>query len=227
MTGMRAAIIAAVIVACAGGTAQANMPPEWPKAASAVLDAIEKSTPLEGRARANNLYWRGWGMARKWRQLNNGNTEITFAEFLSWVQICRTIGCTGDTVGGKPYRNVAAEVKAEKMRNGGQDPAVEVVYRWAESIGAQAAGASAKAAKANAELWGRNRGEVAGDFATSNIFVLGWLVAQQEPSIEGKVDTLARFGLFAHGLGWIGERCLDIGRIAAVLDGEPRVEACK
>lgn len=227
MTGMRAAIVAAVMAICATGTAQANMPPEWPKAAAAVLDVIEKSTPIEGRPRAQNLYWQGWGMARRWRQYNNGNTEITFAEFLSWVQICRTMGCAGDTVGGKPYRNAAAEVKAEKARNGGQDPAVEAAYRWTEAIGAQATGASAKAAKANAQLWGKNRGEVAGDFATSNIFVLGWLVAQQEPSIEGKVDTMARFGLFAHGLGWIGERCFDISRIAAVLDGEPKVETCK
>jgi hypothetical protein len=227
MTGMRAAIIAAMIVACGAGATQAQMPAEWPKAAGAVLDAIEKGTPLEGRPRANNLYWRGWDTARKWRLANNNNTEIIFAEYLAWVQICRTMGCEGDTVGGKPYRNAAAKVRAEKARSGGQDPVVEAAYRWTESFGAQATGTSAKAAKANAQLWGKNRDEVAGDFATTNIFVLGWLVAQQQPSIEGKVDTLARFGLFAHGLGWIGDRCLDIRRVAAVLDGEPKVEACK
>ena len=225
MIGMWAAIIAAVVMLA--GAAHAQMPAEWPRAAGAVLDAIEKDTPLAGRPRANNLFWRGWDTARKWRLLNNGNTEITFAEYLSWVQICRAIGCEGDTVGGKPYRNAAADVKAEKARNGGQDPAVEAAYRWAESVSAQASGAWAKAAKANAMLWGKHRDEVAGDFATTNIFVLGWLVAQQQPLIDDKVNTMARFGLFAHGMGWIGDRCLDIRRIAAVLDGEPKVETCK
>lgn len=224
--GIRAAVIAAVIVVCGAGAAQAQ-PAEWPRAADAILDIIEKGTPLAGVPRQANLYRRGWDTARKWRLLNNGNTEITFAEFMSWVQICRSMGCEGDTVGGKPYRNAAAEVKAERARAGGQDPVVEAAYRWTEAVGAQASGASAKAAKANAQLWGKNRDEVAGDFATTNIFVLGWLVAQSQPSIEGKVDTLARFGLFAHGLGWIGDRCLDIRRIAAVLDGEPKVEVCK
>ncbi len=227
MTGIRAAIIAVVVAVFAVGAARAQMPAEWPKAAGAVLDAVERDTPLMGRPRAQNLYWRGWDMARKWRLLNNRNTEITFAEYLSWVQICRTLGCEHDTLGGKPYRNAANEVKAEKTRAGGQDPAVEAAYRWTESVGAQASGASAKAAKANAELWRKNRDEVAGDFATTNIFVLGWLIAQQQPSIEGKVDTLARFGLFAHGVGWIGDRCLDISRVASVLDGEPKIEACK
>ena len=226
MMGIRAAMIGAMIVACAAA-ARAQMPAEWPKAAGAVLDAIEKDTPLMGKPRPQNLYWRGWHMARRWRQHNNRNTEITFAEYLSWVEICRTMGCEHDTAGGKPYRTAAAEVKAEKARAGGQDPAVEAAYRWTETVGAQATGASATAAKANAGLWRKNRDEVAGDFATSNIFVLGWLVAQQQPSVEGKVDTLARYGLFAHGLGWIGERCLDISRIAAVLDGEPKVETCK
>jgi hypothetical protein len=190
MMGMRAAIIAVIVIL--SGAAQAAMPPEWPRAAGAVLDVIEKGTPLEGRPRANNLYWRGWDMARKWRLANNNNTEIIFAEYLSWVQICRTMGCEGDTVGGKPYRNAAAEVRAERTRSGGQDPAVETIYRWTEQL-----------------------------------FVLGWLVAQQQPLVDDKLNTMARFGLFAHGLGWIGDRCLDIRRIAAVLDGEPRVEACK
>ena len=203
------------------------MPAEWPKAAGAVLDIVEKDTPLMGRPRPNNLYWRGWDMARKWRQLNNRNTEITFAEYLSWVQICRTMGCEHDTLGGKPYRTAANEVKTEKMRLGGQDAATEAAYRWTETVGTQATGASAKAAKANAELWRKNSGEVAGDFATSNVFMLGWLVAQHQPSPEGRVDTIARFGLFAHGMGWIGERCFDITRVAATLDGEPKIEACK
>jgi hypothetical protein len=227
MTGIRAAIIAVVVMACGAGAARAQMPAEWPKAAGAVLDAIEKDTPLMGKPRANTLYWRGWDMARKWRQLNNRNTEITFAEYLSWVQICRTLGCEKDTLGGKPYRTAAAEVKTEKAKLGSDDRAVEAAYHWTETVGTQTSGASAKAAKANAALWRKNRDEVAGDFATSNIFVLGWLVAQQQPSPEGRVDTIARFGLFAHGLGWIGERCLDISRVASVLDGEPKIEACK
>lgn len=225
MTGMRAAIIAAIVML--SGPTQAAMPPEWPRAAGAVLDAIEKGTPMEGRPRAANLYWRGWDTARKWRLANNNNTEIIFAEYLSWVQICRTMGCEGDTVGGKPYRTAAAEVRAERTRSGGQDPAVDAAYRWTEALGAQASGAWAKGAQANAALWGKHRDEVAGDFATTNIFVLGWLVAQQQPLVDDKVNTMARFGLFAHGVGWIGERCLDIRRIAAVLDGEPKVEACK
>lgn len=227
MTGIRAAIIAVMAMACAAGAVQAQMPAEWPKAAGAILDIVEKDTPLMGTPRASSLYWRGWDMARKWRQHNNRNTEITFAEYMSWVQICRTMGCEKDTMGGKPYRTAATEVTAERMRSGGQDPAVEAAYRWTESVGAQASGASAKAAKANAALWRKNSGEVAGDFATTNIFLLGWLIAQQQPSIEGKVDALARFGLFAHGVGWIGERCFDITRVAAVLDGEPKIEACK
>ncbi|MBV9834870.1 MAG: hypothetical protein JO055_10705 [Alphaproteobacteria bacterium] len=227
MAGIRAAIVAVVVMVCAMGAAHAQMPAEWPKAAGAVLDIIEKDSPLMGKPRAHNLYARGWDMARKWRLHNNRNTEITFGEYLSWVQICRTMGCEHDTMGGKPYRTAAAEVKAEKSRAGGQDPAAEAAYRWTESVGAQASGASAKAAKANAELWRKNGNEVAGDFATSNIFMLGWLIAQQQPSIEGKVDTLARYGLFAHGVGWIGDRCLDISRIASILDGEPKIEACK
>lgn len=226
MRGVRAAIIAAVVTMSAASTASAQ-PVEWPRAASAVLDIIEKDTPLASLPRPANLYRRGWDTARKWRVLNNGNTEITFAEFMSWVQICRAMSCEGDTVGGKPYRTAAAEVRAERMRAGGQDPAVEAAYRWTASVGAQASAVSAKAAKANAELWGRNRDEVAGDFATTNIFLLGWLIAQAQPSIDSQVDTLARYGLFAHGLGWIGARCLDIRRVAAVLDGDPKIEACK
>ena len=37
----------------------------------------------------------------------------------------------------------------------------------------------------------------------------------------------ARFALLVQGKGWIGARCLDISKVATVLDAPPRVDSCQ
>ena len=39
-------------------------------------------------------------------------------------------------------------------------------------------------------------------------------------------DTFARFAILVQTKGWIGTRCLDISKVATVLDAPPKVESC-
>ena len=54
-----------------------------------------------------------------------------------------------------------------------------------------------------------------------------WLLAQARPTPAEQADTFARFAIFVQGKAWIGTRCLDISKVATVLDAPPRIETCK
>ena len=47
------------------------------------------------------------------------------------------------------------------------------------------------------------------------------------PTPAEQADTFARFAIFVQGRAWIGARCLDISKVATVLDAPPRIEVCK
>ncbi len=206
--------------------ARAQIPAEWPAVARAILAEIEKDTPQAAKPFAANFSARGWDMARKWRLANNGNTEIILAEYMVWLRICRVMGCEGDTIGGKPYKTLVAEVKAERNARGGQEGVVDAAHAWLADR-ASASGASGKAAKANAESWKAERDTAAADFAASNIFTVAWMIARVEGTPEAQADAMARWGLLVQGKAWIGNRCLDIRKAAASLDGPPKIETCK
>ena len=67
----------------------------------------------------------------------------------------------------------------------------------------------------------------AADFATANLYALAWLLARARPTPAEQAATFARFALFVQERGWIGTRCLDISKVATVLDAPPKVETCK
>jgi hypothetical protein len=52
-------------------------------------------------------------------------------------------------------------------------------------------------------------------------------LARAQPTAAEQAATFARFALFVQGRGWIGARCLDISRVAIVLDAPPAIEACR
>ena len=79
----------------------------------------------------------------------------------------------------------------------------------------------------NANLWGKDLDMAAADFATGNIYALAWLLARARPTPAEQADTFARFAIFVQGRAWIGARCLDISKVATVLDAPPRIEVCK
>ena len=56
---------------------------------------------------------------------------------------------------------------------------------------------------------------------------LAWLLARARPTPAEQADTFARFAIFVQGKAWIGARCLDISKVATVLDAPPRIEICK
>ncbi|MCW5747478.1 MAG: hypothetical protein KIT36_14915 [Alphaproteobacteria bacterium] len=201
--------------------APAQMPPEWPGAAKAVLGELEKGSsfaerPFKDEARL------GWTLARKWRLHNNRNTEIVMAEYLAMVTLCRWSGCAKDLVAGRTIAARAAEVKAEKARYADAYAMVDASFAWLNGL----SGPGTESAKKNAALWAKDKDEAAADFAISNIYALGWLLAREQPDAARQAAMLGYFGLFVNGRAWIGERCLDITKIATILDAPPKVETC-
>ena len=83
------------------------------------------------------------------------------------------------------------------------------------------------AAAKNANLWSKDLDVAAADFATGNLYALAWLLARTRPTPAEQADTFARFAILVQGKGWIGARCLDISKVATVLDAPPRIENCK
>ena len=67
----------------------------------------------------------------------------------------------------------------------------------------------------------------AADFATGNLYALYWLLARVRPAPAEQAATFSRFALLVQGKGWLGTRCLDITKIATVLDAPPMVESCQ
>ncbi len=82
------------------------------------------------------------------------------------------------------------------------------------------------AAAKNAGMWAKDLDSAAADFATGNLYALAWLLARAQPTPAEQAETFARFALFVQGKAWIGGRCLDISRVATVLDAPPRIEVC-
>lgn len=221
--GSSAAVAAVSLIAvmCAA-PAPAQVPPEWPGAARAILGELEKGSPLATRPFKDETR-QGAALARKWRLHTNRSTEVVLAEYLAMVTLCRWSGCANDMIAGKPIPARGAEVKAEKARHGGSDATVDASRRWLEGL----AGPDTAAAKKNAALWAGDRDTAAADFSVSNIYTLGWVLAREQPDASRQASMMGIFGLYVHGKGWFGDRCLDITRLATVIDAPPKVEACK
>jgi hypothetical protein len=207
-----------LLVAC---SARAQVPPEWQAAAQVVIGELERYTPQASKPWGNELV-QGLQLARAWRQHNNGNIENTLAEYLTFTLLCRQPGCAGSTIEGQPYLAVAQQVKALKAQQGGPYALASNAHAWLAGL-ADPTGAAAK----NAALWSKDLDVAAADFATSNIYGLAWLLARTRPTPAEQAATFSRFALFVQERGWIGARCLDISKVATVLDQPPKVETCK
>jgi len=204
----------------AGPAAASQIPPEWQAAAQAVIGELERGTPQAARPWSNELT-DGWNLARAWRRYNNRNSEIILAEYLTFVAVCRQ-GCAGHTIEGQDYRAMAEQVKALRLEQGGPYVLAANAHAWLASLPDPTG-----AARKNAGLWGKDLDAAAADFATGNLYALAWLLARAQPTPAEQAATFARFALFVQGRGWIGARCLDISKVATVLDAPPRIEVCR
>ena len=208
-----------LLVAC---SAQAQVPPEWQAAAQVVIGELERDAPQASKPWTGHELVQGLQLARAWRQHNNGNIENTLAEYLTFTLLCRQPGCAGSTIEGQPYLAVAQQVKALRAQQGGPYALASSAHAWLAGL-ADPTGAAAK----NAALWNKDLDVAAADFATSNIYALAWLLARARSTAPEQAATFSRFALFVQERGWIGARCLDISKVATVLDALPQVETCK
>src|SRR5260221_10910367 len=211
----------AALVLLAAFPAAAQVPPEWQAAAQVVIGELERETPLAARPWGRELV-QGLQLARAWRQHNNGNIENPLAEYLTFPLLCRQPGCAGSTIEGQGYLAVAQQVKALKAQHGGPYALASNAHAWLAGL-ADPTGAAAK----NAALWNKDLDVAAADFATANIYALAWLLARARPTPAEQAATFSRFALFVQERGWIGARCLDISKVAKVLDAPPKLETCK
>jgi len=212
-------LVLAIVAIASPASAQA--PPDWQAAAKVVLGDLDQGTPEAARPWREETH-QGWRMARAWRQHNNGNIEITFDEYLTFTALCRAPGCPEETIDGQPYASVAQQAMALKAEQGGPYGLASHAHAWLAGL-ADPTGAAAK----NAALWSQDLDVAAADFATANLYALDWLLARARPTPAEQANTFSRFALFTQGKGWIGERCLDISRVATVIDAPPVVETCK
>jgi hypothetical protein len=104
---------------------------------------------------------------------------------------------------------------------------VQAAHEWLAGVAATAGEPSATAARKNVALWSADPDMAAADFATTNIYALAWLLARARSTPAEQADTFARYAIFVQGKAWIGTRCLDISRVAAVIGVPPTVEACR
>jgi hypothetical protein len=217
-------LLPALLLLFAAAPAHAQIPPEWEAAAKVVIGDLERDTP-QGANQAAKPWTRetreGWGLARTWRQHNNGNTEIILAEYLTFTALCRESGCGGNTVAGKSYAERAAAVKSLIAENGGSYGLAKAAHAWLAALD-DPTGAAAK----NAVLWGKDLDASSADFATGNLYALDWLLARARPTPAEQAATFSRLALFVQGKAWIGARCLDISKVATMLDAPPQVETC-
>ena len=204
----------------ASPAAAQHIPAEWQAAGQVVIGELERDTPLVAKPWGAELT-QGWHLARAWRKHNNGNVEIILAEYLTFVALCRR-GCAGNTIDGQNYVAVAEQVKALRLQQGGPYGLAANANAWLAGL-PDASGAAAK----NAALWSKDLDMAAADFATGNLYALAWLLARTRPTPAEQADTFARFAILVQGKGWIGARCLDISKVATVIDAPPRIENCK
>jgi hypothetical protein len=212
----------AVLLSLLACSSQAQVPAEWQAAAQVVIGELEHDTPQASKPWDGRELVQGLQLARAWRQHNNGNIENTLAEYLTFTLLCRQPGCAGSTIEGQPYLAVAQQVKGLKAQQGGPYALAGNAHAWLAGL-ADPTGAAAK----NAALWSKDLDMAAADFATSNIYALAWLLARARPAPAEQAATFSRFALFVQERGWIGARCLDISKVATVLDAPPKVETCK
>jgi hypothetical protein len=200
--------------------AHAQIPPEWEAAAKVVIGDLERDTPDTAKPWGHELR-SGWSLARAWRQQNNGNVEIILAEYLTFTMLCREAGCANHTIEGQPYVAVAQQVKQLRAAEGDPYALAAHAHAWLAGL-ADPTGAAQK----NAALWGKDLDAAAADFATGNLYALAWLLAKAKHTPAEQAATFSRLALFVQSRGWIGTRCLDIAKVATVLDAPPQVESC-
>ena len=217
---MKFLVMFVLLTFAATGRVFAQIPAEWQAGAQAVIGELERDTPQGAKPWTGAELTQGWQMARAWRQHNNGNVEIILAEYLTFVALCRR-GCAGNTIEGKGYIAMAQQVKNLREQSGPYGVA-STAHAWLASV-PDPTGAAAK----NAAMWNLDLDVAAADFATGNLYALYWLLAQSRPTPIEQADTFTRFAILVQGRAWLGTRCIDISRVALVLDAPPRIEACK
>jgi len=216
---MKGGILALLVFALAL-PARAQIPAEWQAAAQVVINELERDTPAAAKSWGPELS-QGWSLARNWRKHNNGNTEIILAEYLTFTALCRAPGCANNTIEGQPYVGVAQQVKTLRNEQGGPYGVATNAHAWLASL-ADPTGAAQK----NAALWSKDLDVAAADFATGNIYALAWLLARSRPTPAEQALTFSRFALLVQERGWLGARCLDISKVALVVDAPPKVASC-
>jgi hypothetical protein len=209
------------LLLCGAAPAGAQIPIEWQAAARAVIGELERGSVQAEKPWGPEL-GEGWRMARRWRKHNNGNIEIILAEYFTFTALCRQPGCDGNTVEGQPYVELAERAKDLRVEQGGPYALASNAHAWLARLD-DPTGAAAR----NAALWSKDLDVAAADFATGNLYALTWLLARARPTQAQQAATFARFAMFVQGKAWIGARCLDISKIATVLDAPPRVESCQ
>ncbi|MBX9946821.1 MAG: hypothetical protein K2Y40_22285 [Reyranella sp.] len=217
---MKRLMVLLLLATIGASPAAAQIPAEWQSAAQAVIGELERDTPQAAKPWGQELT-QGWHLARAWRRHNNGNVEIILAEYLAFVALCRR-GCGGSTIEGQGYIAVAEQVKALRNQNGGPYGVAANAHAWLAGL-ADPSGAAQK----NAALWGKDLDMAAADFATGNVYALAWLLARNRATPAEQAEAFARFAIFVQGKAWIGNRCLDISKVATVLDAPPQIDACK
>ena len=116
---------------------------------------------------------------------------------------------------------MAQRVKALQAEQGSPYALATNAHAWLAGL-ADPTGAAQK----NAALWNKDLDVAAADFATGNLYALAWLLARARPTPAQQATTFARFALPVQGRAWLGARCVDISKIATVLDAPPEVESC-
>ena len=165
--------------------AAATIPPEWQSAAQVVIGELERDTPLAAKPWSNELT-QGWNLARAWRLRNNGNVEITLAEYLTFVALCRQ-GCADNTIDGQPYTAIAQQVKSLRLQQGSPYGVARSAHDWLAAL-ADPTGAARK----DAELWSKDLDVASADFATGNLYALDWLIARQRPTPAEQAAAFSR-----------------------------------
>jgi hypothetical protein len=214
-------LVALLMLVAAPVHAQVLPPAEWQAAAQAVIGEFERDTPLAGKPWGAELR-QGWSLARAWRQHNNGNVENSLAEYLTFTALCRVPGCAGSTIEGEPYLAMAQKVKALRAEQGSPYALAANAHAWLAGL-ADPTGAAQK----NAKMWSTDLDVAAADFATGNLYALAWLLARTRPTPAEQATTFSRFALLVQEKGWLGSRCLDITKVALVIDAPPKVESCQ
>ena len=218
---MRRVLSTLLLILLGAAPAAAQIPAEWQAAAQAVIGELERDQPQAAAKPWGPELSQGWHLARAWRKHNNGNVEIILAEYLMFVALCRR-GCANSTVEGQNYIAVAEQVKGLRNQNGGPYALAANAHAWLAALPDPTG-----AAKKNAAMWEKDPDVAAADFATGNIYALAWLLARNRATPEEQANTFARFALFVQGKAWIGQRCLDISKVATVLGAPPRIDMCR